>query len=296
MISNIVIDAPAKINLFLGVSTKRDSRGYHLVDSIMAAVDLADVIEIIPADEFNITCIPQVDFPAKSNTVWTAVKAMEKAFNKKADFQVVIHKNIPFKAGLGGASADAAAIILATAKLWGVEAQAEKLQEIAASIGADTPFFLYGKPMHLTGAGDIPYEEFGDLEACHICLIRPYGDGITAQRAYKEFDAHPEASYDIKPMVEALRKSDISLVAKVVSNDLDPVAQRIMPNLSEVLAWMKTEPGVMSSMVTGSGSCMYAICDSRNSAEALSRKAQDKGLWSWSGLLRNCGPQFLDQP
>ena len=294
MIPNIVIDAPAKINLFLGVSTKRDSRGYHLVDSIMAAVDLADIIEIIPADEFNITCIPQVDFPAKSNTVWTAVEAMEKAFNKKAEFQVIIHKNIPFKAGLGGASADAAAIILATAKLWGVESQTDKLQEIASSIGADTPFFLYGKPMHLTGAGDIPHEQFPDLIDCPVCLIRPYGDGITAERAYKEFDANPGRPVDIKPMVEALRASDISQVSAHVTNHLDPVAQRIMPNLSEILAWMDRQPGVMSSMVTGSGSCMYAICNSQKSASALARKAEDKGLWSWAGLIRNFGPQFKD--
>ena len=111
----VMITAPAKINLYLGVHPERDERGYHKVDSVMTCIDLADTVAIAPGSELMVKMVPAGNLPQESNTAWKAARAMGEAFGRPANFTIVIDKHIPAGSGLGGASADAAAVIRGTA-------------------------------------------------------------------------------------------------------------------------------------------------------------------------------------
>lgn len=290
MAKTISVDAPAKLNLYLGVYPQLDERGYHRVDSIMVATSLKDRIVIEESDKLSVSCIPQVDFPEESNTAYKAALIMGEAFNKSVNYAITIYKNIPFKSGLGGASADCASVISGLCYLWDIDINSDKVLKIAQSIGADVAFFLFGKPMLLNGAGDVPCETFKDITDMHVVLVRPFGDGITAAQAYKSFDEEHEEAKDIEPIVNALRKGDNLAIAQNISNNLDPVACKLMPNLVDILNWLNAQDGVISSMVTGSGSCMYAICDSKSAALQIESLAKDKGLWSKACVVETAVP------
>ena len=134
---SLTLSAPAKINLYLGVHTERDARGYHKVDSLMAAVGLADTVTVAPAQELTVQTVPASDFPMQKNTAYRAAVAMAEHYGREANICVTIEKHIPLCAGLGGPSTDAAAVIVALAELWGIDRTDPALDDIARSIGAD---------------------------------------------------------------------------------------------------------------------------------------------------------------
>ena len=118
---SLTLTAPAKINLYLGVHIERDDRGYHKVDSLMAAVGLADTVTVAPAQELTVQTVPASDFPMQKNTAYRAAVAMAEHYGREANVCVTIEKHIPLCAGLGGPSTDAAAVIIALAELWGID-------------------------------------------------------------------------------------------------------------------------------------------------------------------------------
>ena len=118
---SLTLSAPAKINLYLGVHTERDDRGYHRVDSLMAAVGLSDTVTVTPAQALTVQTVPASDFPMQKNTAYRAAVAMAEHYGREANICVTIEKRIPLCAGLGGPSTDAAAVIVALAELWGID-------------------------------------------------------------------------------------------------------------------------------------------------------------------------------
>ena len=104
---SLTLSAPAKINLYLGVHTERDARGYHRVDSLMAAVGLADTVTVAPAQALTVQTVPASDFPMQKNTAYRAAVAMAEHYGHEANVCVTIEKRIPLCAGLGGPSTDA---------------------------------------------------------------------------------------------------------------------------------------------------------------------------------------------
>ena len=201
----ILISAPAKINLYLGVHKQKDERGYHRVDSIMTAVDLADVVAIAPADELTVRTVPEADFPMQDNTAYRAAVAMGEAFGREPNFTILIDKNIPVRAGLGGPSTDAAAVILGLCHYWNLNAADPKIDAVARSIGADVPFFLYGPPALLDGAGDTMREMFRPLTGTPVALVKPTDGGVSARAAYQRFDEDPQDPAPLDELVDALK-------------------------------------------------------------------------------------------
>ena len=101
---SLTLSAPAKINLYLGVHTERDDRGYHRVDSLMAAVGLSDTVTVTPAQALTVQTVPASDFPMQKNTAYRAAVAMAEHYGREANICVTIEKRIPLCAGLGGPS------------------------------------------------------------------------------------------------------------------------------------------------------------------------------------------------
>lgn len=288
---SLTVSAPAKINLFLGVHDERDGRGYHKVDSVMAAVGLFDRMTVEPADGLSVETLPASDFPMQKNTAYRAAVAMGERFDREPRVRIVIEKRIPLCAGLGGPSTDAAAVIVALAELWGVDAADPALAEIARGIGADVPFFLHTSPSFYVGGGDELAEEYAPLPELPIVLVKPEDARVSTVEAYRTFDAAPVSVGDLATLKGALSAGDENTVIANISNNLAPVAERLEPRVSAVLSWLRSSEGTLAADVCGSGACSFAICESVPQAERIAAKARGcHGWWSCATTLigRTC--------
>ena len=149
------IRIPAKVNLFLRVVERR-ADSYHEVETVLQSIGLYDTLEFAPAGELTLAC-DQPDLPlGPGNLVWKAAEALRARFGvaPTQGASIAIQKQIPVGAGLGGGSADAAATLVALAQLWGLDAGRSDLEEVAAGLGSDVPFFLTGGAMLARGRGE----------------------------------------------------------------------------------------------------------------------------------------------
>lgn len=288
---SIRITAPAKINLYLGVHPQKDEQGYHCVDSVMTTLDLADTLTITPHDTLAVKTVPEADFPQEENTAYKAAVAMGKAFGREPNFSIIIDKHIPIRAGLGGPSADAAATIKGLCQLWNLDPRDPRVDEVARSIGADVPFFLYGPPAYLSGRGDAMEEMFQPLTGTPVALVRPVSDGVNTREAYARFDADPQPIAPLEPMLEALRAHQKADIFAHVANNLAPAACACAPEIAGVLSWIREQPEVCAANVCGSGSCVFAICATQAAAEQIALAAESEhGWWSHAAKMEKSGP------
>lgn len=277
----LTVIAPAKINLYLGVSTERDARGYHKVDSLMAAVGLVDTVTIEPSYELSVATVPSSDVPMQKNTAYRAAVAMAEHYGQKPNVRITVEKRIPMCAGLGGPSTDAAAVIVALAELWHIDRTDPALDAIARGIGADVPFFLHASPSFYEGGGDVLVEEYPMLPALPVVLVKSRDARVSTIEAYRRFDEAPRPFSDATRLRAALRAGDADASVSLIDNNLAPVAVQIEPRIAEVLAWFRAQSGVRAADVCGSGACSFAICETATQAARLAQEAQDRRGW-WS--------------
>ena len=151
---SLTLSAPAKINLYLGVHTERDDRGYHRVDSLMAAVGLADTVTVTPAQALTVQTVPASDFPMQKNTAYRAAIAMAEHYGREANVCVTIEKRIPLCAGLGGPSTDAAAVIVALARAVGYRPRRPRARRHRARHWRRRAVLFAHESLHSTSAGE----------------------------------------------------------------------------------------------------------------------------------------------
>lgn len=277
---SLTLTAPAKINLYLGVHIERDDRGYHKVDSLMAAVGLADTVTVAPAQELTVQTVPASDFPMQKNTAYRAAVAMAEHYGREANVCVTIEKHIPLCAGLGGPSTDAAAVIIALAELWGIDRTDPALDDIARSIGADVPFFLHTSPAFYVGGGDVLATEYPALPATPVVLVKPREASVSTVEAYRRFDETPVPAEKPGAIASALRSGDAETAYVLVHNNLGVISAQMEPQIQVVLDWLRTRDGTVAVDVCGSGACSFAICDTAVTAANLAALAQQNGWWS----------------
>ena len=277
---SLTLSAPAKINLYLGVHTERDDRGYHKVDSLMAAVGLVDTVTVRPAQALTVQTVPASDFPMQKNTAYRAAAAMAEHYGREANICVTIEKNIPLCAGLGGPSTDAAAVIVALAELWRVDRTGPALDDIARSIGADVPFFLHASPAFYVGGGDVLATEYPALPATPVVLVKPREASVSTIEAYRRFDETPVPAEKPGAIASALRSGDAETAYALVHNNLGVISAQMEPQIQTVLDWLRAQDGTVAVDVCGSGACSFAICDTVVTATNLAALAQQNGWWS----------------
>ncbi|MFP5298751.1 MAG: 4-(cytidine 5'-diphospho)-2-C-methyl-D-erythritol kinase, partial [Actinomycetota bacterium] len=148
------LEARAKINLFLRVLGRR-ADGFHEIESIFHTVDLADRIEVDDADdlvvEMDEASEVRLDIPPEENIVYRAAQLLRRTSEVPHGARIRILKSIPFGAGLGGGSVDAAAVLVALERTWGLSLSDESLRDVAAEVGSDVPYCLTGGPALVTG-------------------------------------------------------------------------------------------------------------------------------------------------
>ena len=277
---SLTLSAPAKINLYLGVHTERDDRGYHKVDSLMAAVGLADTVTVAPAQELTVQTVPASDFPMQKNTAYRAAVAMAEHYGREADVYVTIEKRIPLCAGLGGPSTDAAAVIAALAELWGIDRTDPALDEIARGIGADVPFFLHASPAFYVGGGDVLATEYPALPATPVVLVKPRDASVSTIEAYRRFDEASVPADKPGAIASALRAGDAETAYALIHNNLGVISAQMEPQIKTVLDWLRAQNGAVAVNVCGSGACSFALCDTTATAANLAAAAQQNGWWA----------------
>ena len=285
----IVLAAPAKVNLYLGVHTHKDERGYHLVDSVMAALALCDEVTVEPAGDLQVVMEPGIDVPVERSNVWKAAVRLAEAYGIEPHARIRVVRHIPMCAGLGGSSSDAGTTLRGLCALWGIDVADARVAEVARGIGADVPFFLDPRPTHLVGGGDVLAEAFCDLPPLPAVLVKPDA-GVSTVAAYRDFDRDPVPEGDLETLLTALRGLDAvnaldadAAAAQVLahtSNNLDPVACRLLSVEAEVKSWLAAQHDTASVLVTGSGSCVVAAVKTSARAAEIAAEARARGWWS----------------
>lgn len=288
----IELRAPAKINLHLGIYPGRDERGYHRADSIMVGVGVYDVVRISAGEGLTLTTSVDCGVAAEKNTAFRAARELCRVLGHDESYAIHIEKQVPSQAGLGGASSDAASVLLGLCQLWGVDARDERVVAVARGIGADVPFFLTMAPAYLRGAGDVLEEVFPSLGEVPLVLVRPDA-GVSTVEAYRAFDAQPITPQPVANMCAALRAQSVRDVEASLYNNLEPAANRLAPVTVEVRQWLEAQPGVRAAQMSGSGSCVFAFCSSAADAARIARDAQEtRNWWSCATTTVGAGAQF----
>ena len=255
---SIEIEAPAKVNLFLEVLRRRLD-GYHDIESVVQAVSLVDrlTVSLVRGHEVRLEC-DRADLETDRNLAVLAAKAFSTAIGRELGVRIRLRKTIPVQAGLGGGSSDAAAVLLALNELTDRPLGIDGLREIAAGIGSDVAFFLYGGTAKVTGRGEIvaPLDTKGEF----LYLIWFPGFGVSTVQVYKNLSLKltykPRSD---KVLCDSLREGDLMAAAPCFFNRLEETALALDGRLVEARAQMESCVGSVPVMLSGSGSSLFSV-------------------------------------
>ena len=210
------VKACAKINLTLDITGVRDD-GYHLLDMIMQSVGLCDRLTV-ETDDSGV-----IEVTSSNNTLggeddiaYKAAKLFLEAVCSHKGVKIYIDKKIPTAAGLGGGSADAAAVLLALNRIFGDVLSLDRLEELSLKLGADVPYFLHGGTVAVSGIGDV-FERLQDMPHCHIVIAKNAAKPSTGEM-YRRIDSSPVYHPDNKKARKALANGDLTLLCRAAEN------------------------------------------------------------------------------
>ncbi|MCE3032195.1 4-(cytidine 5'-diphospho)-2-C-methyl-D-erythritol kinase [Streptomyces sp. CMSTAAHL-2] len=254
---SVTVRVPAKVNVQLAVGAARPD-GFHDLANVFLAVGLYDEVTVTPADELRVTCAgPDAAQVPLDRTNLAARAALALAARRGIEPNVHLHidKDIPVAGGMAGGSADGAGALLACDRLWGTGASRAELLAICAELGSDVPFSLVGGAALGVGRGE---RLTGlDVGGTFHWVFAMAERGLSTPAVFREFDRlaegrqipEPVASQDL---LDALAKGDADALAAAVTNDLQPPALSLFPELAATLAAGRTA-GALASLVSGSG-------------------------------------------
>lgn len=287
------VTAPAKLNLHLSIGSRR-ADGYHDLEGVFHALELADEISIEPADELSLECDIDLGVALTDNLAYRAALAMGEAFGRRPAVRIHLLKRIPHGAGMGGGSSDAAAVVAGLATLWGESVEDERCHEVAASLGADVPFFLVpGGCALMVGRGDRVGRALPALAHTPVAVVRP-PEPVPTAAAYAAFDADPRPTRSADSVVAALVSSDRASLAAALFNNMEAASSAVVPAVEDALAWIRAQRGVAGAAVAGSGSAVFAIVAEDGDAQRIARDAGDRGWWAAATQLADHGARVCD--
>jgi 4-diphosphocytidyl-2-C-methyl-D-erythritol kinase len=278
----IAVRAHAKINLDLRVLGAR-ADGFHELRTVFQAIALHDVVQCIPREgPFAIECDTAGVPLDRTNLVWRAAEALWRSLRRTGplrDVTVRLDKRIPLQAGLGGGSTDAAATLMALARLWRVPVRANQLTDIAAALGADVPFFLAGGTALGLGRGDEVYP-LADLPRHWIVLLVP-GFGVSTVDAYRWYDSEREMARGLSAREPQIVPGPWPSRAAQMINDLEAPIARHHPEIDQMRTALR-RVGALAAAMSGSGSTVFGLFQKRGDALAAVERLSGSG---WRVLL-----------
>ena len=294
-----IIHTPAKVNLFFEITGQRDD-GFHEVETLMVPIGLYDTLRVYPnldgqirlrcrlvsrqpkaegRSENSKACLPSGELGLeKDNLIVRAVSLLRKHACVNDGVDVELTKRIPIAAGLGGGSSDAAAALVAVNYLWKLNWSRSQLAEVAAELGSDVPFFLYGKAAVCRGRGEI-IEPLDQSPSCPIVVLRPPVGLSTAEvfATYRSTLRSEEKREDLTPLLDAFGKGQVNRVGQALFNRLEPVAAGLCPWIDRMADAMEQEEGFGHQM-SGSGSCYFGLFRTWKQAQRAASRLQSKQL------------------
>ena len=269
--------APAKLNLFLHITGRRPD-GYHLLQSVFMLIDWYDTLHFEVRSDGQISR-EDLNFPLpKDDLITRAARLLKETSGTAQGAHIAIEKSIPAQAGMGGGSSDAATCLLALNKLWGLGLSVKQLTEMGLKLGADVPFFLHGHNAWVEGVGEVMQPI--SLPPAQFVVVKPL-EGLET--------AHIFGSESLKRDTKPATISDFAANPFGFGhNDLQPVAQRLCPQISEAIAWLEQaslEPAVVKGRMTGSGSAVFAQVPRGTNLSQMPQVPTTWPLWQ----IRMCG-------
>ena len=258
--------AYAKINLALHVRRRRDD-GYHDLETLFAFCEDGDVVEAVAADALSLT----IDGPFAKNlsTTDNLVLRAAEILGQGRGAAIRLTKNLPVASGIGGGSADAAAILRLLSHVWGIE---RDLHDIAANLGADVPACITSTTVRGEGRGDVLTESDADVSGMPVLLINP-SIPLSTAAVFKAWDG-----------VDRGALSDW----RSGRNDLEPPARLLVPAIGDLINWLSRQAGVLTARMSGSGATCFALfthsADCAAAAEATGHEFP--GYWMMQSVLR----------
>ena len=261
----MLLKAFAKINWSLDIIGVRPD-GYHLMDMVMQPVSLADEIELIPAPELSI--FTDGNPPSRAdhtNLAWRAADLLRQTFGVKEGVRILLHKSIPMGAGLGGGSADAAAVLRGLSRLWHLDLPQERLEALGLSLGADVPFCLRGGLVRTRGIGELLEDRACGMN--YWLLVFQPCRALSTRDIFEAFHATEQLPRpDTEGVLAALAEGNPSLLSASIGNVLESVSAVRCPEIPEAVAALK-DAGAFAAQMTGSGSAVFGVFRSRTLAE-----------------------------
>ena len=239
------IPAPAKLNLFLHITGRRED-GYHLLQSAFMLIDWCDTLHVEQRTDGQISREDLDVALTENDLIVRAAQALKAHSATPMGAHIMVNKRIPSQAGMGGGSSDAASTLLTLNRLWQLKLDTETLAQIGLSLGADVPFFVRGQNAWVEGIGEkmTPLE----LPVARFVVVKP-PDGLETRLIFSD----PALKRDTKTAIISGFAANATGFGR---NDLQPVAQRLCPGVNSALSWLESRG--LNARMTGSGSAVFA--------------------------------------
>lgn len=268
---NILVDAPAKLNLTLEVLGRR-ADGFHELRSLMVAIDLQDrlILEPAPDGSLTLTCDAPELSAGPDNLVMKAARLLQEYTGVKRGATIHLAKQIPWAAGLGGGSSDAASTLAGLNEFWELGLNRHELASLGGRLGSDVGFFFDAPAAWCWGRGEKtrPVRLGAEL---NFVLVSPIV-GLSTPEVFRELNCGrrvdpEEESAAPEELVAALERGEIEQLALLLRNDLQDAAMRISPAVREWHARLReVMAGREGVLMSGSGSSLFALCRDRREA------------------------------
>lgn len=264
--------APAKLNLWLHVVGRR-ADGYHLLQTVFRLIDLADTLEFAPrADGVVRLARPLAGVPEESDLAVRAARLLQAETGCGAGATIAVEKRIPLGGGLGGGSSDAATTLIALNELWRTRLPRAELARMGLALGADVPFFLFGRNAAGEGIGEALTAL--DLPPAWYVVVTPQV-AVSTREIYND----PALTRDTKPL------RITAFFAAPGRNDLEPVVRARYPEVARALDWLRA---CGDARMSGSGSSVFAAFASEDEARTVASKVPGEWrAWAVRGLDRH---------
>src|SRR5262245_9159779 len=287
---DVVVWAPAKVNLFLEVLGKRPD-GYHEIATLMLAIRRFDTLSIkeetsgeilLHANRFDLSTGPD-------NLIVRAARLLKKHTGCLRGCRIRLVKRIPMAAGLAGGSSNAAATLLGLNRLWQLGLQTSDLEKLGAELGSDVPFFFHLPAAWCTGRGEL-VATVKFPQPLDLVLACP-NFGCPTAAVYREAKV-PDKPRDGAAMLAAAAAGDVEAIGRQLHNRLQPAATAIAPKIAEYqqrLAAMNPAGAMMS----GSGSTLFAVCRNGDEAKRIAKELRDRATGDYQVyVVRSCSEQL----
>jgi 4-diphosphocytidyl-2-C-methyl-D-erythritol kinase len=272
----LVVEAPAKVNLFLEILAKRND-GFHELETLMVSVDLYDTLVFMEGQSERVTlrCVDagsqegtdfagEKSFPGgRDNLVVQAARLLREYTGVKNGVRIDLVKRIPVAAGLAGGSSDAAATLMALSRLWNLRLSAVELEQLALQLGSDVGFFLSPSVAAICRGRGEKIEPLCLSDQLHFVIARP-PTGLSTAVVFRNCSI-PDTPRQVEPLAAALRQGNLGRAVSHLHNGLQLPAEKLNPDVQRLRSIFSQQP-VLGHLMSGSGTSYFGLCANRRQA------------------------------